>query len=191
MLRIERGSNFVSQHLDQLSYNLRIYALICQHDRFEVGIDWFQRDPLMTPGVVMTCLFALVALDGIALTGLRVVRVMELDQDGFPLSRALDRSTEKAVRTVGDGRLHGLAYNLGDEHPLVKSAPCCDFNPLKAAILDVLRIAEGAGRDLEWDQRSARFITIFGLRIYSTRTDGDSFCIRRHFCRFGPQPPIG
>ena len=46
---------------------------------------------------------------------------MELGKDGLPLEGAIDGGAKQAVCAVGDGRLHGLADGLCNEHPFAQA----------------------------------------------------------------------
>ena len=54
--------------------------------------------------------------------GFRIDGVAQLHEHGLALARALDRCGEQAIRAIGDGRLHGLANDLGHEHAGAQTA---------------------------------------------------------------------
>ena len=106
-----------AQHLDQFRDHLQlVFVRAGEHDRLEVRVDGLEGDLLVAPGVALYRLLALVALDGVALSGLRVDGVAKLDQDSLALARALDRRAKEAPGAIGNSGLHGFAQNLGDEH---------------------------------------------------------------------------
>ena len=104
------GSRFVHKHLDQLGHNLELLLVRAgENDCLEVGVDGLQRDLRMEPGVALLCFFALVALDGEALAGLRIGGVAEPDENGLALPRPFNRRAEKAVGAVGDRMANSAA----------------------------------------------------------------------------------
>src|SRR3990170_7843509 len=119
----------------------------------------------MAPGVAALRFLALVALDGVALAGVGVSGVAKLDEDGLALARARDWRGEEAVRAVGNGGLHRLADDLGDEHARAQSVARLDRDPLQAVVRDVLGIAERTRGGLEWDERHARDVAFLGLGL--------------------------
>jgi hypothetical protein len=83
------------------------------------------------------------------LARLKVDGLAELNENRFVVTRALDWRSEEAPSAVRNGWLHGLTDDLRDEHTWPQALARADFNPLEAVVLDVLRIAEGAGGDPE------------------------------------------
>ena len=102
------------QNLDQLCDYLELsFVRAGEHDRLEVRVDGLEGDLLVAPSVAFLRLFALVTLDRVALTGLGIGGVAELDEDGLALTRALDRSAEEAPGTVGNRGLPWTCRQLG------------------------------------------------------------------------------
>jgi hypothetical protein len=102
-----------------------------EHDGLEVGVDGLQGDLGVVPRVAVRGLLALVALDRVALAGLGVGGVAQLDEYGLALACALDVRHEEAVRAGRDGGLHRLAHDLGDEHAGVQAVARFDRDPSK------------------------------------------------------------
>src|SRR5690606_14195801 len=100
-------------------------------------------------------------LDGIALPRLRIGTIAQLDEDRLALSRAFDRSAKETPSAVRNHGFHGFADDLGDKHSPAQATVRFDRDPLETVVLDMLRIAEGAGRRLERYQRDARHVPLF------------------------------
>src|SRR4030042_707858 len=97
------SSRFAPQHLDKLSHNLELPLVRAgEDDRLGVGGYRLQDDAGVPPGIALLGLHALVAFDGVALSGLWVGSVTKLDEHGLALACAGDRGCEEAVRAVGN-----------------------------------------------------------------------------------------
>ena len=95
----------------------------------------------------------MVALDGVALAALRTGSVAHFNEHRLSLLRARARHSEKAVRTVWDGRFHRLADDLGDEHTAVEVMSGIYRHPLEVIIINLLTVAERTCRNLEQYER--------------------------------------
>ena len=123
----------------------------------------------MTPGIVYRDLLALVTLYRVTLAGLWVNRITHLDEHRLTLTRTLNWRRKQTVGTIRYGRLHRLANNLRDEHPRAQTMPGFNLYPLPVLVLNMLRIAEGAGGDLERDKWHAGNVSILRTRLHDTQ----------------------
>ena len=155
------------QHFQQLGDHMDLpFVLGREHDGPEARVAGLEGDASVAPAavVVLGTLLALVALDGVALAGLRVDIVAKLHEHRLALARAFDRCREEAPCAVGYRRFHGLADDLGDEHATSQRAFRANLRPLEVVRREVLRVAERACRGLEMDQRRSGDVAGSGVR---------------------------
>ena len=91
-------SQYAAKDLHDLGNHLQLPLVRARKDnRPEVGVDGFQNDLRVAPGVSALGLLTLIAFHCVTLAGLGVGGVAKLDQHGLTLPRAFDRSSEQAV----------------------------------------------------------------------------------------------
>src|SRR5664280_1098838 len=158
--------HFESHNLKELSHDPELVLVRAREDDWlEIGVDGFEEDRGVAPGVTVGGLLALVALDGVALTSFWIGRGAQLDPHHFALPGALNGRDKEAVGALWNHWLHGLAHQLGDKHPWADAMELVDGNPLPAAILNLLGSTEGPGSDPERDKRDTSDVLVLGRRL--------------------------
>jgi hypothetical protein len=107
-----------ADHADELGKDADILALhAIDSDRLECRgrVVRMQGDAGVLPAVAVSHLGAAIPLDGVRAAVLGVADRAMLDQQDAALAAAGDRMAEQTPGAVGDGRLHRMAADLGDE----------------------------------------------------------------------------
>src|SRR5690606_22287383 len=130
---------------------------------------------------------------GVAPAKLRVVDVAMFGEHHLALARATGICAPETPRTVGNAAVHRLAHDLRNEEPRGGPAAAVEGDPLPVVTLDLLRLAERAGRGPKGNQRDAGDVALGGCRFDETQRWREPRWSRLAEVRIGPvaELPIG